>query len=66
MLRSESLRASESRPFLRDLLFAAAAGVLFAAALSFLIARSIARPIRRVADATRALAADQRHQPLPR
>jgi len=66
MLRSESLRASEWRPFLRDLLFAAAAGVLFAAALSFLIARSVARPIRRVADATRSLAADRRYEPLPR
>ena len=33
--------------------------------LSFIVARSIARPIRRVADATRSLAADERHEPLP-
>ena len=46
-------------------MFAALAGAGLAAALSFLIARSVSRPIRRVADATRSLAADQRHDPLP-
>jgi two-component system, OmpR family, sensor kinase len=66
MLTSVSLRTSEWRPFLRDLLLAALAGALFAAALSFLLARSIARPIRLIADATRALAAGRRHEPLPR
>ena len=65
LLRPESLRSAEWRPFLRDLLFAALAGAGLAAALSFLIARSIARPIRRVAAATRALAADEQHEPLP-
>lgn len=65
LLRSESLRSAEWKPFLRDLLFAALAGAALAAALSFWIARSIARPIRRVAAATRALAADQQHEPLP-
>jgi two-component system OmpR family sensor kinase len=65
MLRPESLRSAEWRPFLRDLLFAALAGAALAATLSFLIARSIARPIRRVAAATRRLAADQHHEPLP-
>jgi two-component system OmpR family sensor kinase len=54
------------RPFLGDLLLAALAGVAFAAALMFLLARSIARPIKRVAEATRALAAEERHEPLPR
>jgi two-component system OmpR family sensor kinase len=53
------------RPFLGDLLLAALAGVILAAGLSFVVARSIARPIRRVANATRALAADQSHDPLP-
>ena len=53
------------RPFLVDLLLAGLVGVLFAAAVSFFVARSIVRPIRRVADATRALAADERHDPLP-
>ena len=53
------------RPFLSDLLLAGLAGVILAAALSFVVARSIARPIRRVANATRALAADESHEPLP-
>jgi len=53
------------RPFLSDLLLAALAGVVLAAALSFVVARSITRPIRRVAAATRALAADETHEPLP-
>jgi two-component system sensor histidine kinase BaeS len=65
MLRPESLRSAEWKPFLRDLLFAALAGAGLAAALSFLLARSVAGPIRRVADATRSLAADERHEPLP-
>jgi two-component system OmpR family sensor kinase len=53
------------RPFLSDLLLAALAGVVLAAALSYIVARSIARPIGRVAAATRALAADESHDPLP-
>jgi two-component system OmpR family sensor kinase len=53
------------RPFLGDLLLAALAGVVLAAVLSFVVARSISRPIRRVAAATRALAADESHDPLP-
>ena len=65
LLRPASVRSAEWKPFLRDLLFAALAGAALAAVLSFLIARSIARPIRRVADATRAFAADERHEPLP-
>jgi two-component system sensor histidine kinase BaeS len=66
LLRPASLRATAWRPFLVDLLLAALAGAAFAAALSFLVARSIARPIRRVAEATRALAAEERHEALPR
>ena len=54
------------RPFLGDLLLAALAGVGLAAVLSLLVARSIIRPIRRIGDATRALAADESHEPLPR
>ena len=66
LLRPTSIRSSAWRPFLVDLLLAGLAGVAFAATISFLLARSIARPIRRVADATRALAAEERHEPLPR
>jgi two-component system sensor histidine kinase BaeS len=65
LLRPASLQAAAWRPFLGDLLLAALAGVVLAAGLSFVVARSIARPIRRVADATRALAADESHDPLP-
>ena len=65
VLRPTSLRSAAWRPFLVDLLFAAFAGAAFAATLSFLLARSIVRPIRRVAEASRALAADERHEPLP-
>ena len=63
------LRAPSSaawRPFLGDLLLAALAGVGLAAILSYVVARSVVRPIRRIGDATRALAADERHEPLPR
>ena len=65
LLRPANLRTAEWRPFLRDLLLAALAGAALAAVVSFLLARSIARPIRRVALATRALAADESHEPLP-
>jgi two-component system sensor histidine kinase BaeS len=65
LMRPASLKSAAWRPFLGDLLLAALAGVVLAAGLSFLVARSIARPIRRVADATRALAADESHDPLP-
>jgi two-component system sensor histidine kinase BaeS len=65
LLRPASLQSAAWRPFLGDLLLAAFAGVLLAAVLSFVVARSISRPIRRVAAATRALAADESHDPLP-
>jgi signal transduction histidine kinase len=65
LLRPASVRAAAWRPFLTDLLLAALAGVVLAAGLSFVVARSITRPIRRVVEATRALAADERHEPLP-
>jgi two-component system sensor histidine kinase BaeS len=65
LMRPTSVQAAAWRPFLGDLLLAALAGVILAAGLSFVVARSIARPIRRVAAATRALAADESHEPLP-
>jgi two-component system OmpR family sensor kinase len=65
LLRPASLKAAAWRPFLSDLLLAALAGVVLAAALSFVVARSITGPIRRVAAATRALAVDENHDPLP-
>jgi signal transduction histidine kinase len=65
LLRPASLRSTAWRPFLGDLLLAVLAGAIFAAVLSFIVARSIAQPIRRVADATRSLAADEQAEPLP-
>ena len=65
LLRPTSLRSTAWRPFLGDLLLAALAGVVLAAALSLFVARSITRPLRRIAAATRALAAGERHEPLP-
>jgi len=52
-------------PFLVDLLLAGSAGAVVAALFSLLVARSVARPVRRVAAATQALAADGRAEPLP-
>jgi two-component system sensor histidine kinase BaeS len=64
MLRPAKLRSAAWRPFLGDLLLAALAGIGLAAVLSFALARSIARPVGRVAAATRAIADDQPHEPL--
>ena len=63
-LRPASVRSAAWRPFLVDLLIAALAGAGIAAVLSFLLARSIVRPLERVAAATRALASDERHERL--
>jgi two-component system sensor histidine kinase BaeS len=63
-LRPASVKSAAWRPFLVDLLIGALAGAGIAAVLSFLLARSIVRPLQRVAAATRALATDERHQPL--
>jgi two-component system sensor histidine kinase BaeS len=52
-------------PFLVDLLIAGSAGAIAAALFSLLVARSVARPVRRVAAATQALAADGHAEPLP-
>ena len=63
-LRPASVRSAAWHPFLVDLLLAALAGAVIAAILSFLLARSIARPLERVVAATRALAGDERLEPL--
>jgi len=52
-------------PFLVDLLLAGVAGALVAAVFSLLLARSVARTVGRVAEATQALAADGRAEPVP-
>ncbi len=65
LLRLASVKSAAWRPFLRDLLLAALAGAALAAALAFVVARSIVRPIRRVAGASRALAAGEMPTRLP-
>jgi two-component system sensor histidine kinase BaeS len=65
LLRPASAKAAAWHPFLGDLLLAALAGAILAAALSFVVARSIARPVRRVAAASHALAAGDTPTPLP-
>ena len=51
--------------FLRDLLLAGGVGAVLAAAISYVVAGSVVRPIRRVADASRALAEGASPDPLP-
>jgi two-component system sensor histidine kinase BaeS len=65
LLRPTSAKSAAWHPFLGDLLLAALAGAILAAALSFVVARSIVRPVRRVAEASRALAAGETPTPLP-
>jgi len=65
LLRPASAKSAAWHPFLGDLLLAALAGAILAAALSFVVARSIVRPVRRVADASHALAAGETPTPLP-
>jgi two-component system, OmpR family, sensor kinase len=57
LLRPRVVGAAAWRPYLEGLLIAAGIGVALAAAVSLLLARRIARPVRRVAEATEALAA---------
>jgi two-component system sensor histidine kinase BaeS len=65
LLRPASFNSTALRPFLRGLLIAGAAGAALAALLSLGLARSIVRPIRRVAAASNALAAGERPTHLP-
>jgi two-component system sensor histidine kinase BaeS len=65
LLRPASAKSAAWHPFLSDLLLAALAGAALAAALSFAVARSIVRPVRRVAAASKALAAGETPTPVP-
>jgi two-component system sensor histidine kinase BaeS len=58
-------RGSDWRPFTLAFAGAAAVGAALAAVAAFLLAGALVRPIKRVADASRALAAGERHGPLP-
>jgi signal transduction histidine kinase len=65
LLRSAKLEASDWRPFTLAFVIAAATGAGIAAVAAFLLAGAVARPIRRVALASRQLAAGETHGPLP-
>ncbi|MGZ4399504.1 MAG: histidine kinase dimerization/phospho-acceptor domain-containing protein, partial [Gaiellaceae bacterium] len=65
LLRPHQSVSSAWRPFLRAMAVAALAGVLLAAVAALLLARPIARPLRRVAVASRRLVTRGLEEPLP-
>ena len=65
LLRPASLKAAGWGPFLRALVIAGAIGAALAALGSLIIARWIAGPVRRVADASRSLAEGISPDPVP-
>ena len=65
LLLEQARRPAAWGAFLRDLLLAGGVGTVLAASISFLLAGSIVRPIRRAADASRALAEGTSPEPLP-
>jgi two-component system sensor histidine kinase BaeS len=64
LLRPASSTNSAWRPHLQGLILAALATAALAALIAFLLARAIARPVRRVAEATRGLASSTTEPPL--
>jgi two-component system, OmpR family, sensor kinase len=64
LLRPKSLIASADRPFREALVIAALLGAALAAVAAFLIARALARPLRRVSEASARLAADGVPEPV--
>src|SRR5919204_239530 len=65
LLRPTRLGATASKPFLEGLLVAALAGAALAAIATFLLARAISRPVRRVAAAALSLAEERSPAPVP-
>ena len=65
LLRPRSVSFSDWWPFLQGLLIACAVAAVLAAVGAFLTARAIARPVRRVADASRSLAEGVSPEPVP-
>jgi two-component system, OmpR family, sensor kinase len=65
LLLEPAKRPTEWGSFLRDLALAGGVGAIIAALISFLLARSVAAPIGRVAEASRALAAGESPAPVP-
>jgi signal transduction histidine kinase len=65
LLRPKSFTNARWTPYVYSLLLAALVGGALAALVAFLLARRIARPVRRVADASRSLARGEHPDPLP-
>jgi two-component system, OmpR family, sensor kinase len=65
LLRPRSRGNSAFYPFLIGLLIAAGAGIGLAALAAFVLARRIARPVRRVVDAAGYLAEERNPEPVP-
>jgi two-component system sensor histidine kinase BaeS len=65
LLRPRSRGNSAFYPFLVGLLIAAGAGISLAALAAYLLARRIARPVRRVVDASHHLAEERDPGPVP-
>jgi signal transduction histidine kinase len=64
LLRAAHFEAGDWRPFALSLLVAALVGSALAALAAFFLARAIARPVQRVADAARQLATGDRPSPI--
>jgi signal transduction histidine kinase len=65
LLRPHRAAADDWRPYLEGLVIAGIAGATLAAAASLFLARRIARPVRRAAEASRRLAGGSSPDPLP-
>jgi len=65
LLRPKSVTKSQLTPFVEGLLIATLAGGALAAVAAFILARRIARPVVRVADAARDLARGTHPEPVP-
>jgi two-component system sensor histidine kinase BaeS len=65
LLRAKDATADRMTPYVYSLLVAALVGGVLAAAAAFLLARRVARPVRRVAEASRELARGRHPKPVP-
>ena len=65
LLRPKSVTNGQWTPFVYSLLLSALVSGVLAAAAAFLLARRIARPVHRVAEASRSLARGTRPEPVP-
>ena len=65
LLRAKSATADRMSPYAYSLLIAAVVGGVLAAAAAYLLARRIARPVGRVAEASRELARGEHPAPVP-